>query len=616
MSIKTAIISSLKFCLPSKLKLALWLVLSGIMLGQYHEEFISIKGDKHRPQLIKVEWYGKPVVYYKKENKPGVIYPGRLALVLSFSWAAVLATLAIFLYLNKIVGGVHYRYKILLWLAVLGLMLSQYRHDVISETSVRAATKYIKVEWYGKPVVYYKKQNAPGVIYPGRLALVLVFAWGISLYLLSILLLLNRITSCLHYRYKILIWVALVSIMLSQYHVETISDKGSGAENQLIKVEWYGKPVVYYKKQGRPGVLYPVRLALVLVFAWAAILSVLAIVLLINKSVSGLSLLQRDKILIGLVAVVALPYLVIYISGTNFLVNAVVKRDQWQVRLLTQLGIKPNRLSTDNIDFPLKAAAWNKDKRMVKKLVRLGADVTMINRYGDTALHSAAYRNAVAVARYLIRKGANVNAIGKDGNTPLHRARHVAMVKLLLDNGARINQRNNNHRTPIFTDKNPDSISLLISRGAKLNLSDKRGNTVLHYLHEPRDIALLVKAGANVNHRNIQGQTPLHMLVPADKSSFLYAPLVAQRLIKHGANPDITDNTGMSPLHYAIRFCNPQARARSTITTGKILFKASSEVRLQLSKRKLNGQLASVVKQNSAGCWKEIAGKKANLLLK
>ncbi len=421
---------------------------------------------------------------------------------------------------------------------------------------------------------------------------------------------------CLPNRYKFVVWLILSSLMLGQYQEEFMSVKGKKHRQVLIKVEWYGKPVVYYKKEKRPGVFYPDRLALVLGFAWALTLCLLAIFLLMDRIVSGSGFRQRGKALMVLVLLVVLPYFALYIVGSNLLIRAVVKRYAWQVSLLSQLGISPNRLSLDDIDFPLKEAAWNKDHKMAKKLIQLGANIKMANKFGDTALHSAAYQNAIKVARYLIRLGANVNAIGKDGNTPLHRAHSAVMVKLLLNNGAHINLRNDNKRTAIFTDKQAASITLLIARGATMRLADKQGNTVLHYVQKPGDVAPLIKAGADVNFRNKLGQTPLHMLVPTDKSSLLMAPLIAEKLIEHGAKPDIPDKFGMSPLHYAIRFCNPRSRSKATIATGKILFKASAEVRLQLKNRKLFGQLALIVKENKTSCWKAIAGNKATLLIK
>jgi len=415
-------------------------------------------------------------------------------------------------------------------------------------------------------------------------------------------------------RYKFVIWLVLSSLMLGQYQEEFISVKGKKHRQVLIKVEWYGKPVVYYKKENRPGVFYADRLALVLSFAWALTLGMLAIFLLLDRIVSGSGYRQRGKALMVLVLLVVLPYFALYIVGSNLLVRAVVKRNSWQVNLISKLGISPNRLSLDDIDFPLKEAAWNKDQKMVRQLVRLGADIKMANKFGNTALHSAAYQNAINVARYLIKAGADVNAIGKDGDTPLHRASNVAMVKLLLKNGARVNQRNFNMRTAVFTDKQPASIALLIARGASVKLADKQGNTVLHYVRKPEDIAPLVKAGADVNFRNKLGQTPLHMLVPTDKSSLLFAPLIAEKLIQYGAKPDIPDNHGMSPLHYAVRFCNPRSRSKSTIITGQILFKASAEVRLQIKNRQLFGQLALMVKENKTSCWKAIAGNKAKFI--
>jgi ankyrin repeat protein len=51
-----------------------------------------------------------------------------------------------------------------------------------------------------------------------------------------------------------------------------------------------------------------------------------------------------------------------------------------------------------------------------------GADVKVVDKDGDTPLHSAASSGHWDVVKYLVEKGADVKAANKDGDIPLHLA--------------------------------------------------------------------------------------------------------------------------------------------------------------------------------------------------
>ena len=89
-------------------------------------------------------------------------------------------------------------------------------------------------------------------------------------------------------------------------------------------------------------------------------------------------------------------------------------------------------------DQPLADAARRADWGVVRALVEQGADVTVRQGDGATALHWAAYWDQVELADLLIGVGADVNAANDLGVTPLWAAaenRSAAMVERLLDAG-------------------------------------------------------------------------------------------------------------------------------------------------------------------------------------
>jgi len=86
----------------------------------------------------------------------------------------------------------------------------------------------------------------------------------------------------------------------------------------------------------------------------------------------------------------------------------------------------------------------------------------------ETPLHVAISRNNIESVKLLIKLGANVNMINPDRETPLHYAtRSVEMCKILIENGAKINEKQRSDYTPLYYASNNEGVvEFLISKGA------------------------------------------------------------------------------------------------------------------------------------------------------
>src|SRR5205807_666428 len=119
-------------------------------------------------------------------------------------------------------------------------------------------------------------------------------------------------------------------------------------------------------------------------------------------------------------------------------------------RLLLDHGANINLVNKFG-DTALTLAGSFGQTKVVRFLLERGADV----RIGDMAfaLGGIAYTGDVSLLKEMIEKGADVNArVKEDGSTALHTASSVNQVeaaRLLLDKGAIVDARNREGRTPL-----------------------------------------------------------------------------------------------------------------------------------------------------------------------
>ncbi len=458
---------------------------------------------------------------------------------------------------------------------------------------------------------------------------------------------LERIKTIYHFvkptRYKIAILLVVVLGMLLKVEDKYIETTTPGDKPQLTHLQSFGKPVVYLRIDETRGKFYYAQAAKLLAVAYAVMLVFYGLFLLLSRVLLTGSFRQRLRAFVYLVVACGLPYFALLLIGNDLLVDAVHERQRVYARFLVRLGVNPNRLTLNHLDFPLQQAAYNRDAAMSRWLLDAGADPAMANSQGRTALHTAVERNAVCVARLLLaaspckatpprrtrpRSRTNVNAKDARGNTPLHLVRHPVLAALLIRHGADVNASNGRGRTPLFTVHGVKLKRLLLKHGAKARHLDSDGNSALHFAKSPAEVRLLVKAGIDVNHRNRQGKTALHLLVESSKLKkhgevLVYEVVSGDALNRHGAmsglvaalidsgaDVDLQDKEGMSAVYYAIRYCLPAKKLGSRPEAGRLLFAASKEVKAQLAAKRLQGRLAELVAGDKLGCWHRFVHKK------
>ena len=151
---------------------------------------------------------------------------------------------------------------------------------------------------------------------------------------------------------------------------------------------------------------------------------------------------------------------------------------------------------------------------------------------GRALLHMMAGTNNWMLVRKLVRVGANVDALDEKFSTPLHHAARGNAAK---------------------------SIAELVKGGANLESKDEvvyvdgvpfGGMTPLHYAAEnssPDALVALLDGGANLEAQDALGFTPLHIAAKKGKRE------IAGELVKRGANINAVNQMGMTPMDHAVK---------------------------------------------------------------
>lgn len=166
------------------------------------------------------------------------------------------------------------------------------------------------------------------------------------------------------------------------------------------------------------------------------------------------------------------PFKTLYDAGSTILVAAVDFGVVKTADRVLRMGFSVNQRTATPLGYALHTAASGPriarviDKAvvlpilrqypqldMIAILLRNGADVSLKNQFGQTALHIAATKSPDVVLAVLDKKP-NVNAQDIDGETPLHRAIYSStayqqIVDILLSHGARLDIRDRQGKTPL-----------------------------------------------------------------------------------------------------------------------------------------------------------------------
>jgi uncharacterized protein len=239
----------------------------------------------------------------------------------------------------------------------------------------------------------------------------------------------------------------------------------------------------------------------------------------------------------------------------------------------------------------LHQAVRANDVKAVEALIKRGADVKAVTRYGVTPIGIAAMNGNVTLLRRLIDAGADPNSATPGGETALMTAARVGNIEavtLLLDRGANVNAKDGTHaQTALMwavTENHPDIVKLLVSRGADVKsqttitkpkgeyvparAGGASGNGIIRQRALPtadggmtpllfavRDgnvalTRLLLELGADINQASGNHTSPLLIALLNGQVS------LATELLDKGADPNVADDYHRAALFAAIELRN------------------------------------------------------------
>lgn len=207
----------------------------------------------------------------------------------------------------------------------------------------------------------------------------------------------------------------------------------------------------------------------------------------------------------------------------------------------------------ENGRTPLHIAVINKNERMVKLLLRKGADKEVPDRtFHYTPLFEAVIKQTGSCVNLLLDAGASVNAQDVSGKSVLHTAvrQGSPMVGLLVDRGASVVCRDSkNGRTPIHIAAElgaKEILEMLLQKCPKgVDIKDGNRMTPLHFAAERGHhncCQILLRHGASPLARNKLNETALHIAV---RNCY---KLTCEILLSHEHDLNNKDNNGFTPL--------------------------------------------------------------------
>jgi ankyrin repeat protein len=237
------------------------------------------------------------------------------------------------------------------------------------------------------------------------------------------------------------------------------------------------------------------------------------------------------------------------------------------VKMLIKSGANPNFFRNSGFS-PLFTAAENGHDHICKELINAGAEVDCRTSLGTTALmYSSRSDRSIECTKLLLERGADINAMSALGHDALHHAMEsdeaLQTIDLLYTNERFKNKAYGLQEKTAFhkaaeKDKLEACMYFLLKRNESIHAKDKLGNTPLHSCMENaqhQSASFLMGKGADVSLKNNEELTPLHLLCGAKSSVWNEKRRVEilDELISKGADVHEKTKKGWTPLHLAAK---------------------------------------------------------------
>ncbi|XP_066542576.1 ankyrin repeat domain-containing protein 50 isoform X2 [Hoplias malabaricus] len=257
------------------------------------------------------------------------------------------------------------------------------------------------------------------------------------------------------------------------------------------------------------------------------------------------------------------------VGGGRGIVQQALQRED-SVRALLDSGINVNRTDPSDGRTLLSTAAHAGLVDVTALLLCRGADPTLSDHQGQTALTLAARQGHIGVLQILLEwahdQGCDTPSVrallehaDSEGWTALRSAAwggHKDAVKMLLEAGTEVDGCDPDGRTALRAAAwggHEEVLLTLLGHGAKVDRMDHEGRTALiaaAYMGHKEAVEILLDAGAEVDLADGDGRTALSvaaLCVPSAAGGRGHGEVVSL-LLERGANPEHKDRDGMTPL--------------------------------------------------------------------
>ena len=273
---------------------------------------------------------------------------------------------------------------------------------------------------------------------------------------------------------------------------------------------------------------------------------------------------------------------------------------------------------------PLQIATLAYHPAAVELLLTSGADVSLADREGNTALHMASFLGRTDLVRLLLKAGADPELRNHLGFSSLDNVaitwsegledyyHHVERVldttldleKIRAERPKILRLLASESTTPpdlepsvsiwqAATTSNTAAIQQHIAAGSDLNAREEIGGStplILAAIFGQPDIAkALIDAGADLEVRNNSGGTALHL------ASFFCQPEVVEILLQAGADTSKTNNHGLTPLGVVSGEWNAELQGIYQYVYGSLNLKFDRE-----HVRKTRDEISEILKRHAA----------------
>lgn len=297
------------------------------------------------------------------------------------------------------------------------------------------------------------------------------------------------------------------------------------------------------------------------------------------------------------------------------LVDAVERKETEKVYHLLASEFDIDAAQADGMTALLWATYYD-DWELGKRLLNVGADISIENDYGIHALYLACLNGNAKFVDALIKKGANPNASVFDVETALmtaSRTGDLETVETLIAAGAKVNKKGRNDQTAAMwaaAEGHTDIVRALIKAGADIKTPLKRTGFTPFFFAVREGHTELVKMLLDYGQDVGEVMRPQRSggKLPKNGTSALILAIenghydLAVELLHAGADPN-DDRTGYAPLHTLTWVRKPDigesadgdpvpqgSGKRNSIQFVEELVRSGADVNKQLSRgRKANG---------------------------